>query len=71
MCNDITMNSTAFGPFGHTLRSIALASNDPADIRRWNDYAMKLTAKLEENARKRKQGIPAGAIMAHGFHASR
>jgi hypothetical protein len=71
MCNDITMNGTAFGPFGHTLRTIALASNDVADIRRWNDYAIALEKKLEANERVRKMGTPAAAIMAHGFHQPR
>lgn len=65
------MNSTAFGPFGHTLRSIALASNDPADIRRWNDYAIALGKKLDDNARARKAGLPAAAVMAYGFHQPR
>ena len=40
-------NAAQLGPFGHTLRNIAAASGSKEDISRWNDYAFKLSAKLD------------------------
>ncbi len=68
----VMSNATQLGPFGHTLRTIALASNDPSDIRRWNDYAIALAKKLDESARARKAGISASEwFYSTSFHGAR
>lgn len=66
-----SMNSAQLGPFGHTLRSIALASNDVADIRRWNDYAADLGRKLDANAKARKATSAPEWFYSQSYHAAR